>query len=111
MQSPERQPDSTTTADGDVRAGARASLLFRLALAPVMLFIVTVLAFTASQFGDARAPAQRWLDQNVGWMLAVEVAASALLCLLAMAGDRRRIVLEAAEGDGREPLIDADQKV
>lgn len=91
---PEREP----ALDGAVPAELRASLPFRLALVPAALFIVTVLAFTASQFGDARAPAQRWLDRNAGWLLAVEVLASALLCLLAMASDRRRIV----EAAGRE---------
>ena len=53
---------------------------------------MTVLAFTACQFGNPRAAVQQWLNRNVGWLLAVEVAASALLCLLAMANDRRKRV-------------------
>lgn len=97
------QSANTNTKD-DAPPVERPPLLFRLALVPAVLFIVTVLAFTAAQFGDARAPAQRWLNRNLGWILAIEVAASALLCLLALARDRRRIV-EA----GSTPADDSDR--
>jgi hypothetical protein len=89
------QPSEPEPLESGVLTGVRASLPFRLALVPTALFIVTVLAFTAAQFGDPEAPAQQWLDRNVGWLLAAEVLASALLCLLALANDRRRIVERA----------------
>ena len=68
----------------------------------MVLFIVTILAFTAAQFGETRAPAPQWLNRNAGWLMAAEAAASALCCLLAIARDRRRIVETAA----RQPADD-----
>jgi hypothetical protein len=103
MQDSEHNQDGTESAlSGVDRSPERASLPFRLALLPVALFIVTVLAFVAAQFGDARAPAQQWLNRNVGWLLAVEVAASVLLGTMAMAADRRRIV-ESVESRVENP--------
>ena len=102
MQQPSLESQS---ADRDATGGEppaeRASVTFRLALLPVALFIVTVLAFVAAQFGDARAPAQQWLNRNVGWLLAVEAAASVLLGAMAMAADRRRIVESAESVESR----------
>ena len=67
-----------------------ANFIFRLALVPVALFVVSVLAYTASLFGDPSAPAHKWIVNSIEWILSAEVLASVLLCLLAMADDRRR---------------------
>lgn len=78
------------------------NVLFRLALVPAGLFIVTILGFTAIQLGNADAPVPRWLNANAGWLIAVEVAASVLLATMAMAVDRRAIVSESAKRRGRD---------
>ncbi|MFQ5732371.1 MAG: hypothetical protein ACE5KM_10515 [Planctomycetaceae bacterium] len=92
----DRSPTPRETAAESV---PRMNPLFRLALVPAVLFIVTVLGFTATQFGNADAPLPRWLNANVGWLIAVEVAGSVLLATTAVAVDRRNIASKTRPAD------------
>ena len=106
----EREPRSRPTADGREPQTRSPSLFFCLALVPVVMLVVTVLAFTASLFGDPHAPAQRWLLRSVGWILAAEVLASLLLGLMAMADDRRRTIEAHAARDPSERFSDDSEQ-
>jgi membrane protein DedA with SNARE-associated domain len=72
----------------------RAGLLFQLTALSGAAFGVTILAFVATTFGDARAPATKWFNQHVGTLIAVEVVATLLLGLAAMIQDRTRTLKE-----------------
>lgn len=61
---------------------------FRLAMLAGGAFVVTVLAITASLFGDPKAPAAQWFDAHAGQIIAVEVAAIVVFSVSAMALDR-----------------------
>ena len=70
------------------RPGSNASLLFRLVVPAVVVFIGTILVMIAVLFGDPRAPVVGWIDQNTGWLLTVEFIVIIALALLAMTVDR-----------------------
>ena len=73
------------------------SLLFRLTAFAGIAFVVTIFALIATIFGDPRSPAARWLNRNVGVLLAVEVAAILVIGFAAMAQDRRQTLRERVE--------------
>ena len=77
----------------------RPNIFFRLALGTGVLFVVTVLALTATVFGDPRAPSARFLNNYGGALIAAEVAASLIFAFWAMALDRRQQLREAESGD------------
>lgn len=68
------------------------SWLFRLVVPATAVFILTVMALIASVFGDPDAPAAQWLDQNGNELLMWEFIVVMALAVLAMAGDRRRLL-------------------
>ena len=70
----------------------RAGLLFQLTALSAAAFGVTILAFVATTFGDARAPTTKWFNQHVGTLITAEVVATLLLGLAAMIQDRVRTI-------------------
>ena len=78
----------------------RTGLLFQLTALSAAAFVVSILAFIATTFGDARAPATKWFNQYVETLIAVEVIATLLLGLVAMIQDRVR-TLKAKMKDPR----------
>jgi hypothetical protein len=84
----------------------RPNIFFRLSLASGALFVVNVLALTATIFSDPRAPSARFLENHGGTLIAVEVAATLIFAFWAMALDRRQQLLRdarAAAEDKQEP--------
>lgn len=79
------------------------SLLFRLTAFAGIAFVVTIFALIATIFGDTRSPVARWLNRNVGALLAVEVAAILVIGFAAMAQDRRQTLRERNESDETKP--------
>ncbi len=79
-------------------------------------FIITILAFVASVFGDERAPLARLFDQYAGRLIAGEVAAILLTGFLALFVDRRQTLDAARHAPGPQtqsvttnsPVPDAD---
>uniref|UniRef100_A0A7C2NYQ6 Uncharacterized protein n=1 Tax=Schlesneria paludicola TaxID=360056 RepID=A0A7C2NYQ6_9PLAN len=63
-------------------------LLFHLAAAATVLFIVTVLALVATLFADPAAPVNVWLNAHATKLLLAEVAAIAVLGVAAMGRDQ-----------------------
>ena len=68
------------------------NLLFRLAIVAGGAFVITILAFTATLFGDARSPAAGLLQRNAGWLFGWEVAALVVLGIGGMVVDRRQTI-------------------
>ncbi|MCA9114936.1 MAG: hypothetical protein KDA79_07595 [Planctomycetaceae bacterium] len=62
--------------------------LFRLLIPLGALFVMTVLALVMLPFSESRAPLARLLDMHGGRLIAVEVAALAVVGLLALVTDR-----------------------
>lgn len=66
------------------------NLFFPLVTFASGLFIITILAFLASVFGDPRAPLARLLEQYGGRVIGGEVAAILISGFLALFVDRRQ---------------------
>ena len=88
----------------------RPNIFFRLALGTGALFIITVLALTATIFSDPRAPLAQFLDNYGGAIIAAEVAASLIFAFWAMALDRRQQLRNARSIDTgtADSVSDAD---
>lgn len=76
-------------------------LLFHLAAAATVLFIVTVLALVATLFADPAAPVNVWLNAHATKLLLAEVAAIAVLGVAAMGRDQWLQRREDAASDGQ----------
>ncbi|MDZ4688126.1 MAG: hypothetical protein SH850_23885 [Planctomycetaceae bacterium] len=63
-------------------------LLFHLAAGATAVFIVTVFALVATLFADPAAPVNIWFNAHAGTLLAAEVAAIAVLGVVAMGRDQ-----------------------
>lgn len=72
--------------------GERPGLLFRLTIVFTGVLVVTILAVAATQAGDPKAPASRWLSRYAGLILTCETVLCLLFGGIALAADRRRIV-------------------
>ena len=77
----------------------RLNLFFHLAVAAGVLFILTVLALTATIFSNPRAPLSRFLDNHGGTLIAVEVAATLAFSFCAMALDRWQTLRQTGNPD------------
>lgn len=89
------------------------NVFFRLALGSGVLFVLTVLALTASVFGDQRSPPARFLADHGGAVIAAEVAATLVFGFWAMALDRVRTLRDNAARDGqssRDSGLSAEEK-
>lgn len=67
----------------------RLNPFYHLAIFACVLFVVTVLSLLAALFGEQNAPVARFLNEHGGVLIAVEVAVTLLIVLLALAVDRR----------------------
>lgn len=76
--------------------GSKPSLLFQLVVPATALFIVTILSLIAVLFSDERAPVARWLNRHGNSLLAAELVVIIVLSILAMAVDRRAMLVAAA---------------
>lgn len=74
----------------------KTNVFFRLTAVATVLFAMTVLALTATLFGDSRAPIHGFLSHYGGMLIAGEVAVALSCGFVAMAIDRRGIVENAA---------------
>lgn len=68
----------------------RPNIFFRLALGTGALFVMTILAITATVFSDPRAPSVQFINNHGGKLIAAEVAATLIFAFWAMALDRHR---------------------
>jgi hypothetical protein len=99
-------------------APAPRNPFFPLAVFFSAAFIITILAFVASVFGDERAPLARLFDQYAGRLIAGEVAAILLTGFLALVVDRRQTLRAVRYPPGPQsqsvttnsPAGDADAK-
>jgi cytochrome c biogenesis protein CcdA len=66
--------------------------LFRLVIVAGGVFVMTILAYVATIFGDPRAPAARLLDDYIGWLIIIEVAAILFIGWLALAFDKTKVL-------------------
>ncbi len=97
-------------------APAPRNPFFPLAVFFSAAFIITILAFVASVFGDERAPLARLFDQYAGRLIAGEVAAILVTGFLALFVDRRQTLraskhppgLETQSATANAPAGDAD---
>lgn len=62
--------------------------LFQLTAVATTVFVVSVLAMVATLFGDPEAPVNLWINQHMGTVLLIEIAAIALFGFAAMAWDQ-----------------------
>lgn len=81
----------------------RPNIFFRLALGTGSLFVVTILALTATIFSNPRAPSARFLDNHGDTLIAAEVAATLIFAFWAMALDRRQQLRDDRLKDTEEP--------
>lgn len=88
----------------------RPNIFFRLALGTGALFIITVLALTATIFSDPRAPLAQFLDNYGGAIIAGEVAASLIFAFWAMALDRRQQLRNARPLDSQPTDMTSDSE-
>lgn len=84
----------------------RPNLLFRLAAASAVVFVLTVLAMLAAVFGDPAAPPARFLDQYGGRLIIAEVVVTLLLGVAAMTVDRIQILNSLRQSSGEHPEDD-----
>lgn len=88
------------------RPSQPASPLFRLLIPLSAAFVVTILAMVASLFGNAEAPAARFLNDHGGTLIAGEVTAILGVCALAMTFDRIQTLRNRLELSQRDPSSD-----
>lgn len=97
----------------------RPNIFFRLALGTGALFVMTILAITATVFSDPRAPSAQFINNHGGKLIAAEVAASLIFAFWAMALDRHRQLRspstssrsDSADGSGQhDDQKDSDQE-
>lgn len=81
----------------------RPNRLFQLVALLGAVFIVTILAMVASMLGDPRAPISRFLDEQGGNLIAIEVASLFVVGIAAMALDRHRTVRAQREEREGQP--------
>ncbi len=62
--------------------------LFQLTAAATTVFVISVLAMVATLFGDPVAPVNLWINQHMGTVLLIEIAAIAVFGFAAMAWDQ-----------------------
>ena len=84
------------TTDSDSASVPDLNMFFRLAVAAVVVFVLTILALVAALFGNQQAPAARLLNNHGGVIIAVEVGAALLFAFLAMTVDRVRTLRKQA---------------
>ena len=70
----------------------RFNPFFRLVIVSAGFFVVTILALTATIFGETNSPVPRFLIRYGGTLIAVEVLVTLVVGLLALAVDRRFIL-------------------
>ena len=74
----------------------RFNPFFRLVIVSAGFFVVTILAITATIFGETNSPVPRFLIRHAGTLITVEVLVTLVAGLLALAVDRRFILEDDA---------------
>ncbi len=102
--------------DPKTPAPERANILFRASAVLAAIFCVTVLALIAAMGGGGGSPVAKFLNENGGTIISVEVAATLFCAVGAMTLDRRRTlragehtIQDAADQSGASD-IDASSK-
>jgi membrane protein DedA with SNARE-associated domain len=85
----------------------KVSFLFRAAAVLAAIFCITIFAMVAAMLGDEASPPVRFLNNHGGTLIAVEVAATLLVAVIAMGADRIKTLrnLREQEVDDRESNV------
>ncbi|MGE3314837.1 MAG: hypothetical protein AB7O26_06930 [Planctomycetaceae bacterium] len=80
----------------------KVSFLFRAAAVLAAIFCITIFAMVAAMLGDEASPPVRFLNNHGGTLIIVEVAATLLVAVVAMANDRMRTLRNLREQAERD---------